>query len=309
MAWHFLSCDWGSSSFRLHLLDAASNKVVATVRDNRGISDTYNTWKQTGLDETERISFYKNILQQYINKFNTNVTGLPILISGMASSSIGIKNIPYGNLPFDLSADQLSIAYLPKGLQFNHDLYIISGLRTNDDAMRGEETILFGCDTNNNDGIYIFPGTHSKHVLVKNNTAIDVNTYMTGEIFDLLCNKSMLAQSVEKSEDDSSGAGFYAGVQAGITGSFLNTIFHARTNVLFKKLQPHQNYHYLSGLLISTELKEISRESRVFIVSEDPLLHLYLKAAAILQLKNIIAVNAGDAFINAHLKLGKRLIN
>lgn len=305
----FLSCDWGSSSFRLHLLDAASNNVLATVRDNNGIADTYNKWKQTGPDETERIPFYKNILQQYINKFNTNVTGLPILISGMASSSIGIKNISYGKLPFDLTAEQFTTAQLPMDDSFNHDLYIISGLRTNNDAMRGEETILFGCDTKNNDGVYIFPGTHSKHILVKNNTAMDVNTYMTGEIFDLLCNKSMLAQSVEKNEEDSTGAGFYAGVQAAITGSFLNTIFHVRTNILFKKLQPHQNYHYLSGLLIGTELKEISRESRVFIVSEHPLLHLYLKAAAILQLKNITAVNAGDAFIKAHLKLGKRLIN
>lgn len=303
MASYFLSCDWGSSSFRLRLLDAANNKVLASVKDSNGVAAAYNIWKQSGLDEKERVSFYKNILQQYIAKLNTSVTGLPILISGMASSSIGIKNIPYGNLPFDLSADQLSIAYLPKGHQFNHDLYIISGLKTNNDAMRGEETILVGCDTENNDGIYIFPGTHSKHVLVERNFAIDVKTYMTGEMFDLLTNKSILSSSVVKNDDDEMEVFFKQGVVQAKNGSFLHDIFSVRFNDIFKKLKPVENYHYLSGLLIGSELREVPVEMSVCIVSENTLLTSYLSAAKILDIKNVKTINADEAIIRAHLHL------
>ena len=255
------------------------------------------------------MSFYKNILLQHIAKLNTNVSGLPILISGMASSSIGIKNIPYGNLPFDLSADQLSIDFLPKDQRFNHDLYIISGLKTNNDAMRGEETILFGCDTNNNDGIYIFPGTHSKHVLVKGNKAIDVKTYMTGEMFDLLTNKSMLSSSVVKNDDDAMGVFFKQGVMQAKNGSFLHDIFSVRFNDIFRKLKPVENYHYLSGILIGAELKDVPVEMSVFMVSENRLLANYLSAAEILDINNVKAINADEAIIRAHLQLAGMFFN
>ncbi len=307
MVKQFLSCDWGTSSFRLRLLDAVSKTVIATVTDCKGIADAYTNWIKAGGREEERIQFYQNILQQYITQLNINVYGLPILISGMASSSIGIKDIPYADLPFDLNKGEFSIEHLPKNKQFNHDLFIISGLKTTDDAMRGEETILFGCDTTNNDGMYIFPGTHSKHVQVKDNTAVDVKTYMTGEMFDLLANKSILSTSVTKNEDDSMEAYFKLGVQAAKEGSFLNNIFRVRTNGLFKELKPTENYHYLSGLVIGTELKELVVENNVFIVSEHLLLSRYLRAAELLQLKNIKAINADQAFINAHLKLEKIL--
>lgn len=303
----FLSCDWGTSSFRLRLLDATRNEVSATFKNSNGIADTHSKFLQSGLDENEKISFYKNTLQQYIAQLNIDVAGLPIIISGMASSSIGIRDIPYADLPFDLNKGRFSTAHLSKTDQFNHDLYIISGLKTTDDAMRGEETILFGCDTASNDGMYIFPGTHSKHVQVRYNTVVDVKTYMTGEMFDLLANKSILSASVTKNDDDSMESFFKLGVQEAEKGSFLNKIFQVRINVLFKKLTPAENYHYLSGLIIATELKELVAGNNVFIVSEHLLLKRYLRAAELLQLINIKAINAEQAFINAHLKLGKIL--
>ena len=304
----FLSCDWGTSSFRLRLLDASDNAVLATVTERKGIADTYNKWVETGLQENERITFYKNVLLQYITQLNANVLGLPILMSGMASSSIGIKEIPYGNLPFDFQMVKLPVEHLAKDQHFNHDIFMIGGLKTGNDAMRGEETILFGCDVKDVNGIFIFPGTHSKHVFVESNKAINIKSYMTGEVFDLLVNKSILSTSVLKNEEEHMQVFFTQGVQDAMNGSFLNIIFHVRTNLLFKKLEPEENYHYLSGLLIGTELKEIPVESNVFIVSENRLLNYYLKAAEVLQLHNVTGLNADEAFINAHLKLGKLLV-
>ena len=37
----------------------------------------------------------------------------------------------------------------------------------------------------------------------------------------------------------------------------MNSIFHVRSNQLFGKATPGENFHYLSGLLIGHELKEL----------------------------------------------------
>ena len=49
--------------------------------------------------------------------------------------------------------------------------------------------------------VFIFPGTHSKHVTVKNGNVIDIKTYMTGEFFELLSVKSILSATIEKTVD------------------------------------------------------------------------------------------------------------
>lgn len=66
--------------------------------------------------------------------------------------------------------------------------------------MRGEETQLIGCiqddDQTISDRMFILPGTHSKHILVRNQQITAFKTYMTGEISDLLSNKSILKNSL-----------------------------------------------------------------------------------------------------------------
>ncbi len=70
---------------------------------------------------------------------------------------------------------------------------LVSGFQTDTDIMRGEETKLLGFDIpDDEERIFIFPGTHSKHVFVKNKTGIDFKTYMTGELFNLMSEKSIL---------------------------------------------------------------------------------------------------------------------
>jgi 2-dehydro-3-deoxygalactonokinase len=63
---------------------------------------------------------------------------------------------------------------------------------------RGEETLLLGCDiVDEGEYIYIFPEP-IPHIFVKNKTAVDFKTYMTGEIFDLLTEKSILHMQSER---------------------------------------------------------------------------------------------------------------
>src|ERR1700748_112792 len=97
---YFLSCDWGTSTFRLKLIDAANGEIIASEYSDQGIANIFAQWKAT---ESAREPYYLNVLKQQIaaieKKLNLTLDGVPLIISGMASSSIGILELPYSELP------------------------------------------------------------------------------------------------------------------------------------------------------------------------------------------------------------------
>jgi len=162
-----LSCDWGTSAFRLRLVNAENALVLNEVKGQQGIAAVYNKWIESNQPESKRVAFYSNIFQSVLDGyFKEDIKDVPIIISGMASSTIGMKELPYAKLPFELSGDNLNIEKFEADNFCKNDILLISGLQTNVDVIRGEETLLLGCDIND-DALVIFPGTHSKHVIVK----------------------------------------------------------------------------------------------------------------------------------------------
>jgi len=199
---NFLSCDWGTSFFRLRYVQAPGLKFESVERAE-GIAATFEAWKtkKEKEKESERFLFFRNVIVKHIRflekKVKTSLDAVPLVISGMASSSIGMLEIPYKECPFKADGSDLRVVNIKATKDFNHETFIISGIKTKDDVLRGEETQLIGCNQGKvNDGLYIFPGTHSKHVLVKKGIAVSFKTYMTGEFFELLSQKSILSASI-----------------------------------------------------------------------------------------------------------------
>jgi len=305
MADYILSCDWGTSSFRLRLLQVSTGEVVAETRAGQGISAVYEEWLAARLPETARLSFYQSKLLAAIGDIgHIGIINAPIFVSGMASSGLGMQLIPYGQLPFPVSAAKLTREYLPASGGFSHDMYLVSGLMTSKDIMRGEETILAGIDAGDDAYTVIFPGTHSKHAFVVDNVLVDFTTYMTGEIFGLLANKSILAKSV-KAHDGLSREDFSAGVREGAEGNILHTAFHVRTRQLLDGKSAEDNYDFLSGLLIGQELGYLSGSAgRILLVSGQSLSSRYKIAADLLGLSNRMDIADADrALVRAHLLL------
>ena len=234
-----LSCDWGTTSFRLRLIDVETCNVLHEVKNFDGVNTAHNEWLATKKNESIRLNFYRSFIQRQIEKLNADVSDVTAVISGMASSTIGMKELPYAKLPFELSGDNLNIEKFEADNFCKNDILLISGLQTNVDVIRGEETLLLGCDIND-DALVIFPGTHSKHVIVKDKTAIDFKTYMTGEFFNVLSTHSLLAKSVLKNNDVHEET-FIKGVKDGVRNNVLNIAFHVRTNQLFNKYPPEEN--------------------------------------------------------------------
>ena len=289
----FLSCDWGTSSLRLWLVDESGEIMAASSSVYEGISAVHELWKQSGLAEKERIHFYVSVLQKHIKKIEAdaaiNTGGIPVIVSGMASASIGIIELPYTELPAPLTGTELQYKKIEKTNDFLHDLVVISGARTNTDVMRGEETQLIGCfaDKSIAEQIFIFTGTHSKHITIRLGTAISISTFMTGEFFELLAVKSILSGSVAAGssiEDRECRLAFEQGVADSLRQNLLHYSFMVRTNQLFKRFSPTANYYYLSGLLIGTELNQLSKNKDVAItmVGEKKLVSNYLFALKLL---------------------------
>ena len=260
----FLSCDWGTSSFRLRLVDASTMSVIYAVSGTDGIAVTYQRWLKESGKEDDRFSFFRLILTDHLGSLaaaaNDDLQGLPLVISGMASSSIGMMELPYRELPFKSDGSDIIVQATSACESFPHELIIISGAKTGDDVLRGEETLVIGAEAlrTNRESTYILPGTHSKHVQVVNGQAVSFRTYLTGEFFDLLSTQSILKNSVEKTlPDERFDESFTRGIREGSSANLLNIVFHVRTNQLFRKNSPSENYHYLSGLLIGSELSDI----------------------------------------------------
>ena len=303
----FISCDWGTSSLRLRLVDTGTRNILASI-SGEGIVDAHKRWEQAGANVTGRMVFYQTILSEKIKeiegKSGLALDGIEMIVSGMASSSIGMKELPYREIPFSLrSPGQLTETIAGSGT-FRHVTILVSGLKTSTDAMRGEETQLVGCDLQpGEDKIFVLPGTHSKHVRVTRQTIVDIRTFMTGEFLHLLSTKSILSHSVEK-HDDLNLAAFQEGVIHGVKSNLLHESFVIRTKQLFGIMEKRDNYDYLKGLLLGTELKDLLAGHVPITIVSGPLIEREYEAAlSILGVEDMTSIDEEQATVRGHLRL------
>jgi 2-dehydro-3-deoxygalactonokinase len=268
---------------------------------------------------------------------------LPLVLSGMASSGLGMKELPYAPVPFRATGEDLYRLLIPASVDFSHSMLLISGARTTDDVMRGEETQLVGAfsPADNGERLYIFPGTHSKHVRVNDGRVQRFSTYMTGELFHLLATKSILAGSVAAPDADAAvlppaaaalpsaatvlpsvatvlpsvpallppvpdllPPAFGKGVKASRDSSLLHAAFLVRTRQLLGDYPKTDNYYYLSGLLIGEELKQLTGSTiPLTVVATGRLKESYQSAFVHLGMAGIDIRDADQALIGGHCRL------
>jgi 2-dehydro-3-deoxygalactonokinase len=135
---------------------------------------------------------------------------------------------------------------------------IAPGVRLeNDDVMRGEEIQIFGAAAvlDLRDALMVLPGTHSKWVNLESGAILGFNTFMTGEMYALLAQHSILAKSFPQQSTLFEPQAFLKGIDFAQQGiSLLNTAFSVRVKSLFKELAPEHAASYLSGIVIGEEL-------------------------------------------------------
>ena len=325
-AHYFFSCDWGTSAFRLSLINAENQVVIKTLKTHQGIGELNKLYTSEARDAgTTREFFLLQYLQQQIDLLKEGINhiaaNIPVIISGMASSSIGIRELPYAPLPLRLEVAHLIYQKLESN-NSAHPVYLISGASSESDVMRGEETQLIGLRLLMNTGVdeqlFIFPGTHSKHLYVSDGELIRSTTFMTGELFEVITRHTILKNSIELPKTavvaGSLPEAFASGVTAAGTLPFSQALFTGRINILFRRLTPADNYYFLSGLIIGEELHSINRESShpIILSAAGALLECYQQALKTLGFSKrtviVPGVQAEGAAVAAQCQLYKNII-
>ena len=265
-----IAVDWGTSSLRGARLGAAG-QVLESRQFPRGIM-------------TVAPGQFDAVFQECFGDW-MQAPDVLCLISGMAGSQQGWQEAPYCPCPagFEeltarlhwVQADRLAIV---PGLSCLHD----DGLPVpQHDVMRGEEIQIFGALalTGLRDATVVLPGTHSKWAQVAQGRVKGFRSFMTGEVFALLSQHSILSRTLPADAPWHEDA-FVHGVQlAQRTPSVLSSIFATRTLALFGSLPAAQHPSFLSGLLIGEELRAMARPgSAVLLVGSALLTQRYAAA-------------------------------
>ena len=157
--------------------------------------------------------------------------------------------------------------------------------------MRGEETQVLGLLQARPEfaeaACVLMPGTHSKWVQLRRGVVTGFRTRMTGEVYALLRNHSVLARLMASGEDGWHAEAFEAGVLAAHRANgadLLAQLFSVRTLGLSQRWPAEALADHLSGLLIGHELVAGLRqaEGTLALVGEPALCKRYAHALEVL---------------------------
>jgi 2-dehydro-3-deoxygalactonokinase len=168
------------------------------------------------------------------------------------------------------------------------------------DVMRGEETQIFGVESLAASQLVVTPGTHSKWAVVEDAAIRSFRTYMTGELYALLREHSILGRLMQGPEATPIDAtAFMDGVRASFEDQdLLHALFMVRTQALFGKQPATTLPSYLSGILIGSEVSGAVRRhavDRAVVISSPQLGALYQMALSAAGLRSITQVDGDQA--------------
>ena len=235
----FIALDWGTSSFRAYLVNS-DGTIQETVSAPHGILAV----KDVAFDET---------LESHIGHWDK---ALPIVASGMITSRQGWVELPYVACPANLQS--IAAAVHPHTSKQGRKLFFVPGISYRSpygipDVIRGEETQVLGASQGETEH-FVTPGTHSKWIYVSNGEIKSFSTYMTGEVFALLKNHSILGRLM--TGETNNPAAFEQGIRTSLKdpAGFLHHIFSTRTLAIFNEMPTDHLSSYLSGQVIGTEI-------------------------------------------------------
>lgn len=272
-----IAVDWGTSRLRATLVDDKGG-AVADAESGDGI----------GTIEGSHEAAFGQLVAGWPH--------VPAVIAGMAGSRQGWREAPY--IPCPAPVMTLAESLLRFKADDGRSIAIVPGimLRTPErdgDVMRGEETQIAGLVDSEPgfSGTVILPGTHSKWARVTDGSIIDFQTFLSGEMFDLLARRSFLRHSVAENGGDLAGSPDFALAIERVTEKglpFLAAIFSVRARQLLDGVKPRDNLAYLSGLVIGGEIAaakntgRLSNNTALRVVGSESLASAYRKAFALL---------------------------
>lgn len=236
-----IAVDWGTSNLRVWALSETGQVL------GRGQSDQ-------GMGQLERDGF-QPALMALIEPVLSADRVMPVICCGMVGAKQGWAEATYRAVP--CTPPGIEAALRVPETDPRIAVYILPGVSQDKpaDVMRGEETQVAGLlhALGEFDGVICMPGTHTKWVHVSAGEIVSFQTFMTGELFALLSNASVLRHSVSDGWDQPAFAEAVADAMAR-PEKVAGYLFRIRAEGLLHATPEGVSRARLSGLLIGAEI-------------------------------------------------------
>ena len=274
----WIAADWGTTHMRAWAIDE-KGEVLAYSESNEGMKD---------LQQNE----FEPVLLRLIESWLDSEKVTPVMACGMVGARQGWVETPYLKTPcVPIDKTQLTVARTkdPR-IQVN----LVPGVMQHKpaDIMRGEETQIAGFIKENPsfDGIVCLPGTHTKWVNVRAGQIEKFRTFMTGELFGVISNNTLIKHSIESEGWDQ--VSFDNGVIKGFDnpGLIASDLFSLRSESIVNDLDSNSARATLSGLLLGVELngaKNYWKDKKVILIGSELLTNNYQNGLKILGGKSL----------------------
>ena len=243
-----IGIDWGSSGLRAFLIGAGGLALVER-------ASAQGAATLSGADA------YAAVLDEAAGDWMRARPALPVVACGMVGSQYGWVDVPYATCPSGAQALAAGMRATPNGAA-----HVVPGLLRDGgglppDLMRGEETQIIGAlhlrPELHRQACLVLPGTHSKWAQVRDGSVARFATHMTGELYAVLRQHSVLGRLMQDSGAFDEAA-YCEGVEMARDHGHLgmsHQIFAARSLGVTGRLPHSALADYLSGLLIGHELR------------------------------------------------------
>ena len=292
----WIALDWGTSHLRAWLMDSSGE-----ILDQRHCDQGMNSLKP---DQ------FEGVLLGQIDDWLSFETITQVLACGMLGSRQGWIEASYDSAP--CSPGTLLTKAPVNDPRIN--VHICPGIKqlTPADVMRGEETQVAGllagaADLNT---VVCLPGTHCKWVRIVEGKITEFQTFLTGELYGLLAEQSVLRHSLDTSGWDQQAFKSAINESMAQPQSISAQLFSLRAQTLIGDLSGAAANARLSGLLIGLELassKNFWSGQQVTIIGECQLSAHYNLA---LQMQSVTTVQANSETMTLKgLNLAYRQLN
>ena len=263
-----IALDWGTTSLRAYKL-AAGGVVLEQRALSSGIMQLPKTPRV--IHGGECADGFELAFEEACGDWLEAQPDLPVIACGMVGSAQGWREAAYCETPANVAnlGNSLQTLVSLRGTR----VHIVPGVIQRSrlpNVMRGEETQVLGVLQNlsaeaGGDLLIGLPGSHSKWVEVVEGRITHFDTFMTGEVFAVLSEHSILGRTQQQGAAFD-GLAFDRGVQVALSADgelgVLSTLFSARTLGLTGELTPTAQADYLSGLMIGHELVALAAVQR-----------------------------------------------
>jgi 2-dehydro-3-deoxygalactonokinase len=263
-----IALDWGTTSLRAYKL-AAGGVVLEQRALSSGIMQLPKTPRI--INGRECADGFELAFDDACGDWLDAQPDLPVIACGMVGSAQGWREAAYCETPANVAnlGNSLQTIVSLRGTR----VHIVPGVIQRShlpNVMRGEETQVLGVLQNlpveaGADLLIGLPGSHSKWVDVVDGCITHFDTFMTGEVFAVLSEHSILGRTLKQGAVFDAQA-FDRGVQIAQSADgelgVLSTLFSARTLGLTGELSQTAQADYLSGLMIGHELAALAGAQR-----------------------------------------------